>query len=259
MPNAEAAIRKAADILASARHATAFTGAGISVESGIPPFRGPEGLWSKVDPIVLDINYFHRHPLESWRVIKEIFFDFFGKAQPNPAHVALAELEKARVIMAVITQNIDNLHQLAGSRTVYELHGNSRFLVCEKCGTRTPAEEVNLEDLPPRCPRCGTVLKPDFVFFGEPLPEFDYGQAIRETEVADVFLLVGTTGEIMPASTLPVLAKRHGATIVEVNVEPSNYTESITDVFIRERASVALPALAREVLNGIRKENRADT
>ncbi len=253
MMDFETALAKAADVLARARHATAFTGAGISVESGIPPFRGPEGLWSKVDPIVLDINYFHRHPLESWKVIKEIFFDFFGRAKPNPAHVALAELENAGVIKAVITQNIDNLHQLAGSRTVYELHGNSRFLVCEQCGTRTPAEQVDLEELPPRCSRCGSVLKPDFVFFGEPLPEFDYRRAVEETEVADVFVLVGTTGEIMPASTLPVLAKRHGATIVEVNVEPSNYTDSITDVFIRERASVALPALARAVLSKVRE------
>ena len=240
-------IARAALLLARARHVTAFTGAGISVESGIPPFRGPEGLWSKVDPIVLDIDYFHRHPLESWKVIKEIFFDFFGKAQPNPAHFALAELERVGIVKAVITQNIDNLHQRAGSRTVYELHGNSRFLVCERCGTRYPVEEVSLEELPPRCPRCGTVLKPDFVFFGEQLPELDYRRAIEETEVADVFLLVGTTGEIMPASTLPVLAKRHGATIVEVNVAPSNYTESITDIFIREKASVALPALAEAV------------
>ncbi|HFE52128.1 MAG TPA: NAD-dependent deacylase [Bacteroidetes bacterium] len=240
-------IARAALLLARARHVTAFTGAGISVESGIPPFRGPEGLWSKVDPIVLDIDYFHRHPLESWKVIKEIFFDFFGKAQPNPAHFALAELERGGIVKAVITQNIDNLHQRAGSRTVYELHGNSRFLVCEKCGTRYPVEEVSLEELPPRCPRCGTVLKPDFVFFGEQLPELDYRRAIEETEVADVFLLVGTTGEIMPASTLPVLAKRHGATIVEVNVAPSNYTESITDIFIREKASVALPALVEAI------------
>ena len=246
-------IDRAAQLLARARHVTAFTGAGISVESGIPPFRGPEGLWSKVDPIVLDIDYFHRHPLESWKVIKEIFFDFFGKAQPNPAHFALAELERAGIVKAVITQNIDNLHQRAGSRTVYELHGNSRFLVCERCGTRYPVEEVSLEELPPRCPRCGTVLKPDFVFFGEQLPELDYRRAIEETEVADVFLLVGTTGEIMPASTLPVLAKRHGATIVEVNVAPSNYTESITDIFIREKASVALPALVEAVQ---RKKNR---
>lgn len=246
-------IDRAVQLLARARHVTAFTGAGISVESGIPPFRGPEGLWSKVDPIVLDIDYFHRHPLESWKVIKEIFFDFFGKAQPNPAHFALAELERGGIVKAVITQNIDNLHQRAGSRTVYELHGNSRFLVCERCGTRYPVEEVSLEELPPRCPRCGTVLKPDFVFFGEQLPELDYRRAIEETEVADVFLLVGTTGEIMPASTLPVLAKRHGATIVEVNVAPSNYTESITDIFIREKASVALPALVEAVQ---RKKNR---
>lgn len=240
-------IDRAAQLLARARHVTAFTGAGISVESGIPPFRGPEGLWNKVDPIVLDIDYFHRHPLESWKVIKEIFFDFFGKAQPNPAHFALAELERAGIVKAVITQNIDNLHQRAGSRTVYELHGNSRFLVCERCGTRYPVEEVSLEELPPRCPRCGTVLKPDFVFFGEQLPELDYRRAIEETEVADVFLLVGTTGEIMPASTLPVLAKRRGATIVEVNVAPSNYTESISDIFIREKASVALPALVEAI------------
>ena len=144
----------AARLLRTARHATAFTGAGISVESGIPPFRGAEGLWSRYDPQCLDIGYFHAHPVEAWRVIKEIFYDFFGAARPNDAHRALAVLEQEGIIRATITQNIDNLHQEAGSHTVYEFHGNSRQLLCLGCGTRTPASAVPLEALPPRC-ACG--------------------------------------------------------------------------------------------------------
>jgi NAD-dependent deacetylase len=230
-------IERAAEIISNARHVTAFTGAGISVESGIPPFRGPNGLWNKYDPKFLDIYYFNRDPEKSWKLIKEIFYDFFGKAKPNAAHFALAELEKLGLLKAIITQNIDNLHQEAGSQTVYEFHGNSRQLTCTNCGAIYPASEKLLETLPPRCEKCGGILKPDFIFFGEPIPEPARSKSFEEAELADVFLVIGTTGEIMPASLIPREAKSNGATIIEINTEPSNYTYEITDVFLKGKAT----------------------
>jgi NAD-dependent deacetylase len=237
------AYTQAAQLIRNARHVTAFTGAGISVESGIPPFRGENGLWNKYDPIFLDIRYFQAKPLESWRLIKEIFYDFFGEAHPNAAHYALAELEKRGKLHAIITQNIDNLHQEAGSREVYEFHGTSRELICPNCGRKTPAAQLDLSLLPPLCPFCSEILKPDFVFFGEGIPEPAFSKSLHEAETADLFLLIGTTGEIMPASQIPFLAKRNGANIIEINIAPSNYTEAISDVFIREKATAAMSAL----------------
>lgn len=241
MPN----IEEAAEIIRNSKHTCAFTGAGISVESGIPPFRGKDGLWSKVDPIFLDINYFHSNPDKSWQLIKDIFYKFFSDAKPNPAHFGLAELEKKGYIKAVITQNIDNLHQLAGSKNVIEFHGTSQTLVCTNCGRRVEFTPVLLDDLPPKCSECGGLLKPDFVFFGESIPSKAYALSLKEEQEADVFLLVGTTGEIQPASMIPIIAKEKGAKIIEVNIEESNYTRTITDVFIKDKASETLPALAR--------------
>jgi len=240
-------ISRAASVIRKARHVTAFTGAGISVESGIPPFRGKDGLWNKYDPSFLDIGYFNRNPEKSWRLIKEIFYDFFGSAGPNKGHFALAEMEKRGFVKAVITQNIDNLHQKAGSMKVYELHGTSRTLTCMSCSGIYEAAKIDLAQLPPRCPACSGILKPDFVFFGEPLPQFDYSHAIEEANLADVFLVIGTTGEIMPASVIPHIAKRNGATIIEVNPEGSSYQSTITDIFLRGKAGVVLPELVDEL------------
>lgn len=197
-------IEKAAKLIKNAKHVTAFTGAGISVESGIPPFRGENGLWSKFDPIFLDIHYFQQNPLKSWKLIKEIFYDFFGKAEPNAAHIALAEMEKSGYINAIITQNIDNLHQIAGSKNVFEFHGNSRDLICTNCKKIYSVKDIDLSHLPPKCVDCGNVLKPDFVFFGESIPEPARAISFTEAKIADVFILIGTTGEIMPASIIPI-------------------------------------------------------
>ena len=123
-------IERAAKIIKNSKHLTVFTGAGISVESGIPPFRGSEGLWSKYDPEVLELDYFHRNPDVSWKIIKEIFYDFFGKAKPNDSHFGISKLEDLGIVKTIITQNIDNLHQEAGSKNVIEFHGNSKVLIC---------------------------------------------------------------------------------------------------------------------------------
>jgi NAD-dependent deacetylase len=241
--------QEAAQIIKNARHVTAFTGAGISVESNIPPFRGENGLWNKVDPIFIDIRYFRANPHESWRLIKEIFYDFFGEAKPNAAHHGIAELEEQGYVKATITQNIDNLHQDAGSVEVYEYHGNSRDLICLSCGQKTPASHVDLNLLPPLCSRCGEILKPDFIFFGEAIPEPAMSLSFQEAEQADAFLVIGTTGEIMPAAQLPRIAKTNGAKIIEINIAPSVYTHQITDVFLQEKATTAMSKLLDALKN----------
>jgi NAD-dependent deacetylase len=238
---------RAASLIRNAGHVTAFTGAGISVESGIPPFRGAEGLWNRYDPRSLEIDYFLRHTTEAWQVIREIFYDFFTGAKPNAAHRALADLEAHGRLRAVITQNIDNLHQEAGSRVVHEFHGNSQVLLCLRCGQRVPARTVDLTQLPPLC-SCGGMYKPDFVFFGEMIPEKARAASFLEAERAEVFLLVGTTGEVMPANLVPESAKRHGAVIIEINTAPSLYTHRISDIYLEGRATEVMQALRDAVL-----------
>ena len=238
---------RAASIIRGARHVAVFTGAGISVESGIPPFRGEDGLWSRYDPTCLDISFFHDHPTSAWEAIREIFYDFMGKAKPNAAHLALARLEEMGRVKAVITQNIDNLHTEAGTRKLCEYHGTIRTLRCTGCGREIPAVDVSLETLPPLCAHCGSVLKPGFVFFGELIPEDAARFAIEQTHLADVMLVVGTTGEVMPACLIPKLARENGCTIVEINTSPSAYTTTITDVFLRGRATQVLARLVEDV------------
>ncbi len=235
---------KAVDLLRHSTYTTAFTGAGISVESGIPPFRGPGGLWSRYDPIVLDLDYFHQHPLDSWKVIKEIFYDFFGKAHPNSAHFALAKMQNAGYLKNIITQNIDNLHQEAGSYDVIEFHGNSHTLVCTRCGKTFGIDEIDFDQLPVRCDACGALVKPDFIFFGEGIPPGAYEKSLEAAQKADVFLVIGTTGEIMPASQIPIFAKQNGAKIIEVNTAVSNYTDRISDVFLQGKASDILTRIS---------------
>jgi NAD-dependent deacetylase len=237
-------IEIAAFRLRNARRAIAFTGAGISVASGIPPFRGPGGLWSKYDPSCLELDYFLRYPREAWMVIKEIFYDHFGAAEPNPAHQVLAHFETEGLLPGgIITQNIDHLHQAAGSQRVIEFHGSNQQLVCLDCGAPVAAAPEILADLPPRCARCGGVLKPDFVFYGEGIPPAAYQTADEETRLADVWLVVGTTGEVFPACAMPIEAKRNGALIIEINVRPSEFTDTITDIFLRGKASDILTEL----------------
>lgn len=240
-------IRAAASVIMASKHTTAFTGAGISVESGIPPFRGPEGLWSKYDPKFLDVEYFSTHADESWHVIKTLFYDFFGKVLPNRAHEAIARLESEGLIKAVITQNIDNLHQEAGCKNVIEFHGNYKYLVCPECHRRYKAEKELMKVIPPHCPEDQQILKPDFVFFGESIPVDASEAAFNEAATADVFILVGTTGEVMPANMIPRLAKQNGATIIEVNTDSSSYTSDVTDIFLQGRAGDILPELVETI------------
>lgn len=217
------------------------------MESGIPPFRGKNGLWNKYDPTFIEIDFFYKNSKKSWELIKEIFYDCFGKAKPNAAHHALAIMGQKGLLQAVITQNIDNLHQKAGNQEVYEFHGSSQNLVCVKCSEKYHFLEIDLTVLPPECKSCGGLLKPDFVFFGEPIPEPANSKSFMEAKLADVFLVIGTTGEIMPACLIPPLAKENGAVIIEVNIKESRYTNRITDIFLQGKATEVMTKLVESL------------
>jgi len=239
----ESLIEAAAKIIKRSHDMIAFTGAGISVESGIPPFRGENGVWNKYDPQVLDLDYYMSDPARCWVYIREIFYDFFDRSKPNNAHLVLARMEEKGLLKSVITQNIDNLHQEAGSKTVREFHGNSKQLVCLKCGRKYPVGEFDLRNIPPLCKHDGAILKPDFVFFGEGIPQKAYSNSVADAEKADVCLIVGSTGEVVPAAYVPRIAKQHGATIIEVNPVQSTFTLEITDIHLKGKAGEILARL----------------
>ena len=238
-------IKEAAELIRQSGFTFAFTGAGISVESGVPPFRGKYGLWNKYDPKVLDLGYYLDNPEHCWIYIREIFYDFFAGAEPNNAHRVLAEMEHRGFLKSVVTQNIDNLHQEAGSKVVHEFHGNAKKLKCLKCGKLYDAEKIDLKNIPPRCHDDGEILKPDFIFFGEGIPPLAYKSSFTDAERAEVCLIVGSTGEVTPASHVPRTAKQNGAVIIEINPEESMFTNNITDICLKGKAGEVLPKLAK--------------
>ncbi len=242
------ALENAAQSLRESRCTIAFTGAGISVESGIPPFRGPGGVWSKHDPAMFEKQYFKQHPEEVWPLLKEIFFDMLGKAQPNPAHVALAELEYAGKLAAVITQNIDGLHQKAGNHSVLEYHGSTRRQQCMSCRAFFDTASISLDTLPPPCPACGGLLKPDFVFFGEGVSSEVHADAQQFAKECEVCLIIGTGGDVMPAGRVPHVAKNKGATIIEINLHDTAYSYKTSDIYLQGKAGVLVPQLVRMAL-----------
>lgn len=237
-------IKEAADLIRQSDFTIAFTGAGISVESGVPPFRGKYGLWNKYDPKILDLDYYLDNPVHCWIYIREIFYDFFANAKPNKAHLVLAEMEHRKFLQSVITQNIDNLHQEAGSKVVHEFHGNAKKLKCLKCGRSYNAHDIDFNNLPPKCEDDREILKPDFIFFGEGIPPLAYKNSFSDAERAEVCIIVGSTGEVTPASYVPRTAKQSGAVIIEINPEESMFTNNITDIYLKGKAGEMLPKLA---------------
>lgn len=255
-PDSEA-IAEAAAILVDARHVVALTGAGISKESGIPTFRGKDGLWTiRGEPPLNQYQEFNRDPKAWWtrrleqRANPDEFALSLAASEPNDAHYALAELEALGVLHHVITQNVDNLHRRAGQESITEIHGNMRWMRCTECHTRWPEDEVpvNLEDLPPRCPEaaCTGIVKGDGVMFGEPIPPDALERCYAETAMADVFLLVGTSAVVYPAAMFPQLAYQRGAQLIEIDPEPTALTELAT-VALRGAAGEMLPLLLRAV------------
>jgi NAD-dependent deacetylase len=245
---AEHAIQKAADLLRSARHAVVLTGAGISTPSGIPDFRSQKtGLWTHDDPMqVASLSAFKYRP--------EAFFNWLRPlaekiwlAQPNPAHIGLAQLEAVGLLKAIITQNIDGLHQEAGSKTVLEVHGSTRTASCARCQKTYPSaiyRQSFLDGGLPRCPVCNTILKPDIVLFEEMLPADIWEQAARHCEQADVMLVVGSSLEVTPAASLPRLALDHGASLIINTISPT---------YLDDEAEILLPYNVAEMIPLIRK------
>jgi NAD-dependent deacetylase len=243
------ALQNAAQALKDSRCTLAFTGAGISVESGIPPFRGPGGIWSKYDPAKFEKAYFKRHPKEVWPLLKEIFYGNLVTAKPNAAHHALADLEAAGKLAGIVTQNIDGLHQAAGSEVVHEYHGSTRRLQCMSCRTLFNTADIPLERVPPPCPTCSGLLKPDFVFFGEGIPTEVHTASTQLAKQAEVCLVVGTGGQVMPACRIPYIVKNRGGIVIEVNLHDSDYSYTTSDYYLQGKAGTMLPELVRTTLS----------
>lgn len=244
-------VERAAELLVSCSRLVVFTGSGVSAESGLATFRGAEGIWEghRVEEVATP-EAFARDPLLVWR-----FYDLRRQkakaAQPNPAHRAIAQLEELFPALAVVTQNVDGLHQRAGSRQVLELHGSLWRIRCCRCGIERWDESAPLSVLPPRCQRCGGLERPGVVWFGEPLPQEVWEQAERLCCQADGLLVVGTSGVVWPAAGLVELAASAGAVVVEVNPVPSALA-ALARVQLPTPAGQALPALVQALEEGRR-------
>jgi len=224
----------------------ALTGAGISVESDIPSFRGVGGLWERYDPMeYAHIQAFRRHPAKVWQLLKELDATI-TRARPNPAHYALAELEARGFLVGIITQNVDNLHQAAGSRRVVEYHGNARRFICDTCKGHHPRETLDFSRTPLYC-HCGGLIRPDVVFFGEPIPPAAQAEAEELAQHCDLLLVVGTSGEVAPASYIPRIAREWKAIIAESNLEPTRLTYTLANHFLKGAAGKMLPLVMKEL------------
>lgn len=240
-------IKKAARDLAAAGRAVALTGAGISVESGIPPFRGKGGLWEKIDPMeYAHVDAFLKDPAKVWQVLIREMKDVVDKARPNSAHQGLARLETLGVLKTVITQNVDGLHQLAGNTDVIEFHGNFAWQRCMNCDHRLETGRIDLSQIPPRC-RCGGIFRPECVFFGEMISPELLSRSRQAAASCDVMLVVGTSALVQPAAYMPVIAKRSGARIIEINPERTQLTRDVSDLFIQGKAGEVFDRLLAEI------------
>ncbi len=231
--------RRIADKLHQAEKIVFVTGAGISQESGIPTFRGKDGLWRKYDAMKLaTIDAFYENPKIVWEWYEERRKNILA-AKPNPGHLAMAELEKHKPVH-VLTQNIDGMHKRAGNTKVYELHGSIITIKCTVCDFKDTVM-TSFSELPPVC-KCGNILRPDVVWFGESLPQNVWHAAIQQASSCDIMIVVGTSLAVSPANLLPVYAQQNGAIMVEVNPEETPMSVSM-DLSIRSSAAKALPEL----------------
>jgi NAD-dependent deacetylase len=238
-------ISQAAEIIYNSKLTLALTGAGISVESGIPDFRSSGGLWSRFSPEdYATITAFREDPQKVWLMLKEMDA-LLDQAKPNKAHLGMGELEKMGFLHYIITQNVDNLHQEGGATNVIEYHGNSSTLSCLWCGKSYTAEEKRGE-YPPRC-QCEKILKPDVVFFGEAIPTQALNKSYLLASSAEALMVAGTSAVVSPANTIPGITKQNGGKIIEINKERTHLTDTLSDVFIQGGAGEILEALVAEV------------
>lgn len=236
------------DKLNTAKHIVIFTGAGISAESGIKTFRDPDGLWAKFSPEELaSMDGFMRNPQLVWEWYA-MRLDLINEVHPNPGHIASAEMEKYFDKVTVVTQNVDRLHQRAGSTKVLELHGNLIENYCSRCERPYVKEIGKTEDKSvPKCEHCGAYIRPAVVWFGESLPMETLYEAGKEAEAADVMFVIGTSGAVYPAAHLPIQARRAGTFVVEINPNETELTPYM-DVSIHAPSGVAMPAILEKYL-----------
>jgi NAD-dependent deacetylase len=253
-PQTQAHIQFAAELIRQAKHAIILTGAGLSTPSGIPDFRSSDsGLWSKDEPLeVASLSTFRTNPEKFFAWFRPLASQIFY-AKPNQAHLALASLEKAGYLKSIVTQNIDILHQKAGSKTVIEMHGSMQTLTCTQCYHQVNAETyltpfVETGTLP-HCPKCQQMLKPDVILFGEQLPQTAWMQAQKQARLADLMLVAGSSLEVLPVAGLPMQALDKGAHLIIINNAPT-YINVRADVAILEDVSTILPAITERVLHG---------
>jgi NAD-dependent deacetylase len=247
-------IQFAADLFRQSKHAVILTGAGLSTPSGIPDFRSTgTGLWSKDEPLdAASLTTFRTRPERFFSWFRPLASQIFN-AQPNAAHLALAKLEAAGKVRSIITQNIDMLHQKAGSKTVIEMHGTMQTLTCSQCYHQVQAENyltafVNTGSMP-LCPKCNQLLKPDVILFGEQLPQAAMAKAQRDARQCDLMLVAGSSLEVLPVAGLPMQALDRGAHLIIINNTPT-YLNVRADVAILEDVATIIPAIMERVLNG---------
>ncbi len=225
-------IKRAAQDLSEAKMVTALTGAGISVESGIPPFRGKGGLWEKYDPMeVAHIDAFLQDPTKVWNLLFKDMKEVLDKAEPNDSHKGLAKLEELGILKTIITQNVDGLHQMAGNTDVIEFHGNMAWQKCMDCHKRYETHDIDINRIPPRC-SCDGILRPEAVLFGEMIPQAALWRSRQVAQDCDVMLVIGTSAIVQPAALMPIVAKDTGAKVIEINPERTLLTDDISDYLI---------------------------
>ena len=239
-------LQKARELVDKAEKICALTGAGISAESGIPTFRGKDGLWNKYDPAELATpTAFAKDPKLVWEWYNWRR-ELIAKAQPNPAHYALAKLEEIKGNnFVVITQNVDGLHRRAGNKNVLEIHGNIWKVRCTSCSFEEFDYSVPLPEIPPRCPSCGALLRPGVVWFGESLPYDALDKVEDWLRKCDLMFVIGTSGVVQPAASFAFVAKHNDAKVIEINIQPTPITE-IADIFLQGKAGEILPQIVTE-------------
>ena len=252
-PDFDQQLECAAQIVAESSYVIALVGAGLSKESGIPTFRGGDGLWDKHgEPPMDGYQRFLADPATWWAqrlAEQDTMSDFtraIDEARPNAGHIAMAEMERLGYLKHTITQNIDNLHQEAGSVAITEIHGNRTKMRCIGCSRRWPRAEFRSEEVPPRCPDCGELVKSDTVMFGEPIPQDAIESCYQEAQRADAVLLVGTSAVVYPAAEFPVIAHRRGARLIEINPQETPLT-GVSSAVLRSPSGTVLPLLLDRV------------
>jgi NAD-dependent deacetylase len=231
----------------SASRVVALSGAGMSVESGIASFRGPGGLWEKYNPEEYGhINTLRYAPEKAWLMLSEMQREIL-KATPNKGHYALAELEKMGKLRAIITQNVEGLHHVAGNREVIEFHGHLQSVSCMDCGCQVPSSEVCLDSLPPRCEKCNGPVKPDAVFFGEAIPTEPLTRSHQESSTCDLMLVIGTSAMVYPAASMPEIAHDAGAKVVEINTAETPLTGRVSSYIVKGPSGEILEQVVQQL------------